>query len=326
MTDQLSKINKLVNIAETKDVNLFFINRKKNQSTKDIDYSIQIGSIQNEIGREFLEIVEKQITSITKDQFEITKYLENDDIGCSDCPIIETILQKDVPNLDNILSLLSRTNELINPKKFEGCWGYIVKIYTKENTLFLFKKVHQKKNIHNGFWGTIISSGIFTKIENSLFFIDTYFDAALLLKNVFASNDSENNKDSEVLIFNRNNFERIFDFYDYYKKYVAGNVQQLSSLINDTDFLLECCNGDVRKLKKIMRVLKNSSYSSLNSKNIQEICKNYDLNININNDGKIVFEKDKVWSIIRILNEDYLKSEISGNRFISRAKVKQGTN
>lgn len=325
MSEQFTKIIELLKSAEAQDVNLFFIKRKRNQSTKVSDYSILSGLIHEDIGGEFLEIGKNQMISITKNNFKIAKYQENDDICYFDCPIIETIPQNDVPNLDNILIGTGRANESINPKNFAGCWGYIVKIYSEYNTLFLFKKYSQKKKLSQGFLAALVSSGTFTRIDNSLFFIDTSFDAAILLENTSLSTQSEDDESPEVLIFDRNNFEKLFDFYDCYKKYVANNSQDLSSVIDDTGPLLECCYGDARKLKKIVNVIKNNSFSYLNAENIQEICNNYGLNITLNSDGKIVFENDKAWSIIRVLNDDCLKSETSDNRYISQAKVKQGT-
>ena len=327
MREQFEKVNEFLESAQASKVNLFFIGKKKHDSKKIPEYSVLDSSITPEIGGYFLTIAKKQVNSLIVNNCEFADYQKYDDLTCADCPIVETIPYTEVPYLVNVLTGIARASETINSTTLPSSWGYVIKAQGEENALLLFKKYTQKRVLKKGGFAALYSSGSFSRFDDQIFFIDQLFDAALLLPKTSKTKpkqESTKEKSQPMLIFNRGNFERLFDYYTYYRTFLAENIQNLGLLVDEIPPFLDCCCGDTRKLKKMVSVLKSSSYSALTNDKIQNMCSEYELEVKLNKEGKIVFQKEQIWPIIRILNEDYLKSEVSGNRYLSRAKIRQG--
>lgn len=60
------------------------------------------------------------------------------------------------------------------------------------------------------------------------------------------------------------------------------------------------------------------------SKNdIKDVVDNYALDLEFDDNGKVVVNKDNIWTILRILDDDYVRSEITDTKYEARSKVKK---
>jgi hypothetical protein len=77
---------------------------------------------------------------------------------------------------------------------------------------------------------------------------------------------------------------------------------------------------DNNKLKRLYNVLNNGGLELLNSENVTTINDTHNIGLEFNDDGKIDINGKNAWKIIHILNDDYLKSVVTDNNFLSLNK------
>lgn len=317
--DEMLRCLESANIETTR---LFFVTRKKNQNTREISYQVLNSRIRIEIAEELKSYAQIQISAIRSHDFELISYGV---ISQSDRRIVETIPLQDVPYLNHILNALSLPPDenLLTTEDFPKIWGYIVKINCQNNTLVLFRKYSPKKLLEKGKIACIIRSDQFEKLNDQVITLDSSYDAAILLPN----NESENQTriDPSVIIFNRTWFESFFSFIDVYRQEVDANQGYLNEqdLIDNVAEMTQICSSDSRAIRKLAKILHNRYLDSLNPTRIREVIRDYSLPVVINDQGKIQVSHDHLWIILRILNDDYVKSEITDVKYEARSKIRK---
>ena len=207
----MDEIKKYLENAEPEKVNLYFVERNKNQKTKEISYNSLKTIINVDIGKELIEVGLQQVTAIIGKKPE---YIEYGIIPYSEKKYIETIDKSDVPNLSQLIIQVSTPDlDVFEDSKTNKIFGYVVKIENANETLFLFRKYAAKKLLEADKIPMRFKHGNFQKLNYQIMAIDTVYDAALILKE---GNDS---LQSQVFIFNRSKFESMFSFIDFYLCY-----------------------------------------------------------------------------------------------------------
>ncbi len=314
----LEKIEKLLEKAQPENVKLYFVERKKDLSTKEIKYNTFKTEISVGIGKSLIEGGKQQIAGILEDEPE---YKEYGILPYSDRTLVEFISKKEVPYLPQIiLDVSSPNSNIITEKDFKKVYGYIVKIEEKGATIFLFRKYTPKKLLEKGkitalFYG---DEGKFKKIEENVIALDSIYDAALMLQGT--SGGEEN-----VFIFNRSKFESMFSFVDVYQGELAQKKEYLKEkeFLEDAEEFIKYCIDDARKLKKFARILKSGQLDKMDTDKIKKVSEDYYLDVEFDEQGKLKVTKDNIWIILRIFDDDYLHSDVTDTKYESRSKVKR---
>ena len=302
--------------AEPRTVKLYFVERNKNQRTKEISYNTLNTTITTEIGSELIDAGYQQIVSILNKDPE---YIEYGAIPYSDRVHVEKINKNEVPYLSQLLIEVSNSVEVFEDTRTNKIFGYIVKIENGNNALFLFRKYTPKKLVEKGKLSMIFNKGIFQRLNYTIMAIDEVYDAALLLK------EGDDQSQVQVFIFNRSQFESMFSFVDFYEKEVDGRKKEIDDkdLLNDIDVFIDFCKNDSRMIKKFARILKNGEFSKMSKNDIKDVVDEYKLDLEFDDSGKVVVNKDNIWTILRILDDDYVRSEITDTKYEARSKVKK---
>ncbi|CAD6494513.1 MAG: hypothetical protein LAKADJCE_00802 [Candidatus Argoarchaeum ethanivorans] len=304
--------------VEPKNAKLYFIERDKNQRTKEVNYNTLKTTITIEIGKELVDVGLQQIISILNDDPE---YIDYGIVPYSDKRHVEKINKNDVPYLSKLLIEVSTSVEVFEDTKTNKIFGYIVKIEdSRNNALFLFRKYTPKKLLEKGKLSMILNDeGSFQRLNYKIMAIDEIYDAALLLK------EGDDQSQVQVFIFNRSKFESMFSFVDFYEKEVDGRKKEIDDkdLLNDIDVFIDFCKNDSRMIKKFARFLKNGEFSKMSKNNIKDVVGKYKLDLEFDDNGKVVVNKDNIWTILRILDDDYVRSEITNTKYEARSKVKK---
>ena len=142
------------------------------------------------------------------------------------------------------------------------------------------------------------------------------YDAALI---VASASDNP-----EVLIFNRYSFEGLFSFIEYYQKEVESKIDYINkkALFDNTDALIEICKKDARKIKKLAKIIKSDIFISLDGAQIRQDIVTYNLSIVLDRNGIIKVNESDIWSVLRILDDDCVKSDVTGNKYLAHAKIR----
>lgn len=313
----MDEIKEYLENAEPENVKLYFVERNKNQKTKEISYNSLKTTINVDISKELIEVALQQVKAIIEKKPE---YIEYGIMPYSDKKYVETIDKSDVPNLSQLIIQVSTPDlDIFEDSKTNNIFGYIVKIENANETLFLFRKYAAKKLLEADKIAMRFNQGNFQKLNYQIMAIDTVYDAALILK------EGDDSLQPQVFIFNRSKFESMFSFIDFYEKEINNNIKEISdmALFDDVNEFIDLCINDGRKIKKFARIIKAGEFSKMSKENAIYVKDKFNISWEFNKDGEIVVNKDNIWSILRFLDDDHLHSEITDANYESHSKLKK---
>jgi len=138
--------------------------------------------------------------------------------------------------------------------------------------------------------------------------------------------------DNEMYIMRKYTFEAIFDYEERYKETCCdrGNLNFISNLniFSDFDnFKTELDTNNINVLRKFAGIIKEKSM-------VQSLCQNFNeikklirdqkiSNLIIIENGKLNVEKSNFQSILKLLNRDHLKHQITKENFEANSKIKR---
>ncbi len=312
----MEKILQTLGESSGDDAKIFFVKRNKNQTTKEIKYSIFRSNINKEMGEELIKSAKSQIeTTISKEP----DYEEYGVVSVSDSLVIHHIEKESVPFLEDMLQEISDSQiDLIPDGEFDKIYGYIVRIENGNNALFLFRKYASKRLLEKDKIASYIENGELKKAENEIIALDRFFDAVLLLTDRI-------DEEEKIFIFNKSKFESLFSFIDAYRREIESKKEHLvdKNLIENVDEFIDLCSSDSRKVKKLAKIIKSGKITNLDTDQIKNVASEFSLDVEFTEDGKLKPTKENLWTILRILDDDYLKSDVTGSKYEARSKVKK---
>jgi len=312
----LEEIKTYLSEADQEKVKLYLIEKRKHKKTE-IEYKVLKTTITPEIGKVIVNTALQQVESILACNPE---YMDYGTALGSDRRCVETIDKSEVPHLLELMQQVSNPElEVFMDGENSKISGYVVKIESKNKTLFLFRKYSPKKLLEKGKISMIFNQGRFEKLNKEIMALDTIYDAALLLT------ENERASQIKVFIFNRPKFESLFSFADGYEKEIENNKETITEkeFLDDIDLFLEYAKEDSRAIKKLARIIKNGEFERMTKEKIKKIVREYNLTLEFDADGKIKVTKENMWTILRILDDDYVHSEATDTKYEARAKVKK---
>lgn len=146
------------------------------------------------------------------------------------------------------------------------------------------------------------------------------FDKPLL---VIGSNVEAFNVAGYFYITNRGNFNTMLNFKDVYYKIVDDNAEQIkqAELFDKADDFIADCRNNGRYVTRLTKAILAESFKNVrdNKNKLQDIKKDYKLNLEFTNDGKIVYNKEHVNEILNLLLEHYVTSALTDKRMLAKA-------
>jgi hypothetical protein len=130
-------------------------------------------------------------------------------------------------------------------------------------------------------------------------------------------------------IFNKRAFEKLFQYYEELRANAENTVNLVTKHIpisNLTEFKT-ACTTQVRFMDKLASVSRSPYLTSITIDQIKAVIKEFDLSVPIvEEDGleKIVFEKapQKRWEILKLLDDDYLRSVMTNEKYAANSKLR----
>lgn len=316
-------IKEFLEEADSNSANLFFIERSKNNATKELSYKVVRTEIDPIIGKNLVEAASEQISAILSCGSECVEY------GISpyyDKKVIEFLRCEEVPYLSKLILETGNDKKLekFNKNATKKIFGYIVRIINNDSnkTLYLFRKYSPKKLLEPSKIPVWLKGDCeFIHLNEDIVALDKIYDAALI------SSAEEDLTDLNVFIFCQSYFELLFSFIEHYEKEIDDKKKILEErgILKDSNELISLCKNDSRLIKKFARILKNGDLNNMKIEMIIDTIRQFNLEIDLEN-NKLVADKDNVWTILRILNDDYLKSQVTDSMYETHAKVKKQIN
>ncbi len=302
----LKEIKRKLDDASPDYTGLFFITRKKRR--EEIEYSVLRTKITADIGEALITIVKQQLSKLL--ETVDLEYIEYNPAINLDKNHVETIKREEVHYLDEILQDMNSADlNIFDMNQSKNLWAYAIKIGNSGITLF--RKYTEKRILDiKGWIPLFVQNGVFNKLTDSILTMDKYIDCIYY--------------DGKMFILDKIQFEKIFSFMDKFILEIDANICHLEekSLVDDITALQKLCKSDPRKIKKLNKVLKSDILNSLNTKRISEINRQYNLDLNFTEDGKIIVSHKNIWTVLRVLDDEYLESPMTDNKYEVHSKVR----
>lgn len=303
----LKEIIKELEKENDADVELFFITRIKRKNK--INYSVLTSNITENIGHEFKIIGTEKINKIIeKNSIRYVNYeptLRPVDNTVQEINTAERKLFKDLIEHFNTIDL---TN--FDLKKSKNVWAYAIKF--NKSGIILFKKYYPSQNLKKkGIMALLYKDGLFNDIDDNILTINREFDCIYF--------------NGKIFILNKDNFEKIFSYMEEWLETIDQDLENLEkqNYIEDVNKLYEYCRTDSRKIRKLHQVLQSDFPVDLNKNLVQRISKDFDLELEFNENDELIIKGKDIWKILRILDDDHLNSIYSKTQYIVHSKEKK---
>lgn len=279
---------------------------------------IQRVQISKTVADHFRNIIAEKITRWTQacDDGEIA-FCNYDPMTKPDAHELEHL------NLDDHSELKSQIINLKNIQELEafasdddfvaGIRFYVLAVLPEDGKpCYFFRTYTPKKELSRSKrFAMILRRGQYDKFDEQIFLFDDGIDCVV--------------RDKILYIFNKNNFQKIFQFYEMLRSGAKETLQTIRTHIPIDDFpaFQAACEGHLLKLAKLKNIASKPYFKTITMKDIKKVISRFKLDITIAEvKGKelLHFDASDKWAILRLLDDDYLMSVMTGNQYEVNSK------
>ncbi|MEC0902421.1 MULTISPECIES: Kiwa anti-phage protein KwaB-like domain-containing protein [Bacillus] len=311
-----SKVNTDLEGCSQKEANLFFITRQQRSlegNRKEYFYQVRKTEISSVISTSLIDNFIDGINVIKELEKEVVNY----EISLSDNEYIQKIMSSEIPNAEEIKEKILNPEmvEVLSSTDINNVWAYAVLIRYDNQRIMYFRKYSKGKILKKGVSNAMMfKDGSFKNISDyDVFRIDDYIDCIYY--------------EGEVYIIHSGNFERIFGFETQYETAAKRNLGIIAEGIIEEDgisvlqALIEKNSNNKRKLASISGEV-IEKYKEIDV--VRQTVEDYDLDVQINGVDKIIVQPDNASTVIKMFNDNYLKSEATDIRYEATSKRRVG--
>lgn len=131
--------------------------------------------------------------------------------------------------------------------------------------------------------------------------------------------------DGYLFIFNKSNFQRIFQYFEMVKKSAREAldiIRQRIPIFNFDEFQA-VCEGHLQKLAKLKNISQRPYLATVTMQDLKNVINEFQLpikTVNESGEEKLVYDPSDKWAILKLLDEDYLNSIMTGNKYEATGK------
>ncbi|MBB6447993.1 Kiwa anti-phage protein KwaB-like domain-containing protein [Bacillus benzoevorans] len=309
ITDINALLRLFNDVTIDKTTNLYMITRKKETDT--FVYKVLTAETLNEVAEQLNNIIVNHLSKIQSQNKEFRVY----DIDDSTDDYVQIINKNDVPATSNLLTPIINNSAdpfISESEIFSSLWAYAVQTEINNKKLVWFRKYSKGKVLKKGFKDAVLfRDGKFSKIEHDVFQIDEKVDC-------FIWND-------EIYISQHHNFEKIFSYDDQYEEKVGEALEVIKESFSyiDHESLQLYVEKDSIQKRKLAAIMHNGVYKKYGFNEVVATIEKYNLDIEVNTqEQKVNLTPKDSRRFLKILNDDYLRSEVTKVRYESIAKRK----
>jgi hypothetical protein len=221
--------------------------------------------------------------------------------------IIKSVLSA-VPSLISI-PIVADLNEAARDARF---YALIFELQNGERMLFM-RRFERNKILRPSRHLIIRALGDrYTRLEEPTLQIDGQFDAVLFREHVF--------------VFHKNNFLTMFKYYEKLKALAGGVVQSIVEripILNAELFRAKCLSS-LHVMSKLKNISQKEYFKNVTMDDLKSAIKENGLEIEVEagSDGveRLVFNPTRRWDILHLLDDRYLESRMTKNRYEANSK------
>jgi len=127
-------------------------------------------------------------------------------------------------------------------------------------------------------------------------------------------------------IVNRNHFNSMLDFKDIYQRVVDSNEERIveCNVFENPKQFISDCKENGRHVVRLTKAILAKGFTNLenNKDRLSEILSNHNLNLELDGEGKIIYNKEHTGEILNLLLEHYVTSDLTNRRMLAKAIAK----
>lgn len=286
--------------------------------TEDDTPDFQCVTITSDVATEFRDIVKKTVAKRKKDSdksdlvlqaYDPQTKLDQHEVEYLDLSA-HTSIKNQITALADITSLacFSEDHEFITKLRF-----YVLMLKPKKSRpVFFFRSYTSKKELNRSrLFALVFKRGHYDRFSDRLFLFDQIIDCVV--------------RGDLLFILNKDNFQKIFRFYDMLVGTAKQTLQIIQARIPIDDFSAfeTACEGHLQKLAKLKNIASKPYLQKITMKDIKRVINKYKLPILTVGSGKnekVKFDPLDKWAILRLLDDNYLESVMTGNSYEVNSK------
>jgi hypothetical protein len=278
-------------------------------------HSVERAQMKDQVAATFRAVLEKWLAQMAASSAEIVPF---DPFSDSDAERLETISASEVPVLVQLLASIQDGQasqvapiQEVDAKFLARLWAYAVVSSVEGRRNLYFRKFQPSRVVREDSpLGLSFRKGILSKLEAPAFNFDESADALVV--------------GADALVLQKTLFEQIFDFagqvYTPLAKQAIANIREIG-ILSDPNGLAAAIEADDNKLKKAANIGKSIDFAKLTWDNLKKIQENYGVPLLLDEENRrIVNRPADTWSILKVLNDDYLRSEMTDELYEVQSK------
>jgi len=271
-------------------------------------YSSHLPSASNEVQQSIVATVLPYV----KAQVLNNSMVEYNAIGVADGEI-EKMKTNQIPMIQEFYNSISdeQVYKDMESLKIDKIGFYCISLVCDDQNLMLFRQFQKLKKLRKGFLACIMHNEL-TAMETDFLGVDETVDMAIFEDNVY--------------ILNHVSLERIFEYKDEFLKKTneaLGEILSRNIIANIEQFADDCLH-DIRIAKRFTNIMSKGRLPLFfdNYDRVQEIVSELDLDIDFDDDGRLVYrERSQLFHIISLFSDSYFKSLLAQRTGIAKIEA-----
>jgi hypothetical protein len=174
--------------------------------------------------------------------------------------------------------------------------------------LYLFRNYTPKEELSRSSWfGALFDEGTFNRIDEPVFLFDHGIDCMC--------------RDGVMYVFNKHNFEKIFRFFELVLKMAEQTLKTIKThvIIANFDEFQQACEGHLQMQAKLKNIAGKPYLKDVTIADIKHVLREFpSLGVKImkkNGKEMLLFDPKDKWAVLRLLDDDYLGSVLTGVKY-----------
>lgn len=263
-----------------------------------------------ELTDEFRVVVQDKATRLAKDFMEAELVLRPYDPGTKpDSHEIEHLDLATTPSVKDQIAPLGplASLPLFDPRGdvAKNLRFYVIVVQDAESApAYFFRSYTSKRELGRSSWfAALFSDGQFDEVREPLFLFDHQLDC-------FSQGD-------DLFILSKDGFQKVFRFFELLKRLAQQTLETVRALVPIANFdeFAASSQGHLQKLAKLKNIAGKDYLKRVTMEDIKKVIAKNSLPVEVvvkNGVEMLVFDPSDRWAILRLLDDDYLESLMTG--------------
>lgn len=282
----------------------------------ELGYALQRMNIHTDVGDFFKKMVSDNVAAVGSER-TFRKYeagYKPDDHVMTYVPVEdEGIIENIVSSLSQInsLELFEEADEIIKHLRFYattieggGRHAIFLRVFTQRHEVSRGK----------GSYAVYFANGHYDRLRSKVFLFDNKIDCIYWEGNIF--------------IFNISKFQQIFKYFEELRTRASQIVDSVAVKIpiSNLDAFKSACTGQIQMMSKLASIANKPYFEHITIDDIKRTIADFKLDVQIVEESgteKLVFDNQlsKRWAILKLLDDDYLGSTMTNNKYEVNSKL-----